>query len=399
MRGAGKRLGIGALLALAVGTVYLALRPAPVHVEVALVERGPLRVTVDEEGRTRVRDRYLTVAPIAGRVARIVLDPGDAVERGMVVARMRPATLDPRSRAGAEAQLEAALAAAHEAEARLEHARAAAEQARRDAARARTLAGGGVVARGERERAELEETARAKELDAAVFGLRAAEQNVEAARAALLAAVDTGEGFAASCEEQPASCIELRAPATGRVLRVPEQSERVVEAGTPLLEIGDPTVLEIVIDVLSADAVKVHPGAPILVEQWGGPTPLHARVRLVEPSGFTKVSALGVEEQRVNVVGDFTDPNVPLGDGYRIEARIVVWETADVVKVPTSALFRYRDAWHVFVADHGRARRAPIEIGERGAAAAEVRRGLSAGQRVILHPSDQLDDGTRIVVS
>jgi HlyD family secretion protein len=397
MRTVMRRLGVAAVIALAGGLLVVALRAPAVRVEVAAVERGTLRVTVDEEGRTRVRDRYLAVAPITGRVARITLDAGDAVERGMVVARMRPVTLDPRTRVGAEARLESALAAAREAEARLDQARAAAEQARRDATRARELARSRIVARGERERAELSETARAKELDAAISGLRAAEQNVEAARAALIApGGDAGESFSASCEERPESCIEVRSPVSGKVLRVPEQSERVVDAGAPLLEIGDPSALEIVIDVLSSDAVKVQSGAAMLIEEWGGPRPLRARVRLVEPSGFTKVSALGVEEQRVNVIGDFLDADVPLADGYRVEARIVVWERADVLKVPTSALFRYRDAWHVFVAENGRARRSAVEVGERSAIAAEVLGGIAAGEVVILHPSDQVDDGVRI---
>ncbi len=392
-----RRLAALVAAGLAIALAVMALRPAPVRVDVAPVTRGSLLVTVDEEGFTRVRDRFVVTAPIAGRVGRLVLDAGDAVDEGMVVARMRPLPIDPRDLAQAEAYLEAALATAREADARVERARAAASQAERTARRARRLGAQGILAAEEREQAELEETARARELEAALFAARTASSNVEAARAALLApGSESGPALATACEERPETCVEIRAPVRGMVLRVPEQSERVVAAGTPLLEIGDPTKLEIVVDVLSADAVKIAPGATTLVEEWGGEETLRARVRLVEPSGFTKISALGVEEQRVNVIADFVEPQTALADGYRIEARIVVWQAEDVIQAPASAIFRRGDAWQVFVLERGRARRRPIEVGQRNAAAVQVLAGLQEGETVIVHPSDQVDDGTRV---
>ncbi len=371
--------------------------PAPLRVDVGVVKRGRLQVTVDEEGHTRVRDRFVVAAPIAGRVARISLDAGDPVDRGMVVARMQPLPLDPRTRSEARARLDAAQAAQKEADARVEQARAAMEQAQRTATRARALGRKGSISKEEREQAELDETSHQKELEAALFGARAAAYNVEAARAALMApGSHDSQALVAACETQPDSCLELRSPVQGQVLRVPEQSERVVTAGTPLLELGDAGALEIVVDVLSADAVKVKPGALMLIRDWGGGKTLRARVRLVEPSGFTKVSALGVEEQRVNVIADFVEDHVPMADGYRIEASIVVWQADDVLELPSSALFRHGGQWSVFAVDGGRARRRAVRIGQRNTTAAQVLAGLAEGARVILHPSDQIEDGVRV---
>lgn len=385
--------GVGALAALA----WLVFRPAPVRVEVGRVERGRLVVTVDEEGETRVRDRFVVAAPIAGRVARLTLEPGDPVQQGTVVARMHPVPLDPRTRAEAAARLEAAQAAVREATAQVENARAALEQARRSAARARQLAKSGTIGKEEWELSELDETTRGKELEAAQFSERAAAYNLEAARAALMApGGDGSQALVAACESGEPGCIELRSPVAGRVLRVPEKSERVVLAGTPLLELGDPAALEIVVDLLSTDAVKVRPGAAMLVEEWGGAAPLAARVRRVEPSGYTKLSALGVEEQRVDVVADFDGDTGGLGDGYRIEARIVVAEAADALLVPSSALFRRQGDWHVFAVVGGRAALRPVRIGRGTPQQTEVLDGLAAGDEVVLHPSDQVADGVRV---
>jgi HlyD family secretion protein len=392
----------GRLLMVAAGAVVVALlvfvlRPAPVRVAVVAVQRGRLQVTVEEEGRTRVRDRFVIAAPIAGRVGRLAFDAGDAVTQGAVVARMNPLPLDRRAHAEATARLAAAEAQQRAAEAQVEQARAALEQAQRTGARARHLGKVGTIAAEERELAELAETARGKELEAATFAARAAAFNVEAARAALLApGGETHQEFVGACESQDGVCIELRSPVTGQVLRIPEKSERVVAAGTPLLELGDAGSLEVVVDVLSADAVKVKPGALMLLDDWGGDAPLQARVRLVEPSAFVKLSALGVEEQRVNVIGDFVAPPVPLADGYRVEARIVVWERDGVVKVPSSALFRRAGEWNVFVIADGRARRRAVQIGQRGTMEVEVLRGLDEDAQVVLHPSDQVDDGVRV---
>jgi HlyD family secretion protein len=310
---------------------------------------------------------------------------------------MNPLPLDRRAHAEATARLAAAEAQQRAADAQVEEAHAALEQAQRTGARARHLGKAGTIAAEERELAELAETAREKELDAATFAARAAAFNVEAARAALLApGGETHQEFVGACEAQDGACIELRSPVTGQVLRIPEKSERVVAAGTPLLELGDAGSLEVVVDVLSADAVKVKPGALMLLDDWGGDAPLQARVRLVEPSAFVKLSALGVEEQRVNVVGDFVAPSVPLADGYRVEARIVVWERDDVMKVPSSALFRRAGEWNVFVVEGGRARRRAVRIGQRGTTEVEVLGGIDDDAQVVLHPSDQVDEGVRI---
>jgi HlyD family secretion protein len=320
-----------------------------------------------------------------------------------VVARIAPAPLDPRDLAGAQARLEAAEATQHAADARVRRAGAALEQARRDARRAEQLHRAGTLATDAREQAKLAETSAVQELDAARFAAEAADHEVEAARAVLLASSAPVAPPPASGDALPCAgagpCLEVRTPSAGHVLRVFEESERIVAAGTPLLEVGDPASLEIVVDILSADAVRVQPGARFLIEDWGGPGTLEARVRRVEPSAFTKISALGVEEQRVNVIADLVAPEPRLGDRYRVEARIVVWEGANVVKVPASALFRSSEGWSVFVVDAGVARRREVQIGHQGDFDAEVTKGLAPGETVILHPSDRIGDGTRVAAS
>ena len=363
--------------------VWLAVRPSPVPVDVARATVGPLRVTIDEEARTRVRDRYVVTAPIAGRVARIPLEAGDAVARDAVVARMTPLPLDPRSRAQAEAQVAAAGDAQRAAAAAVAQAREALAQARRERVRVTELASRSLVAPAERERAELADTLAAQDLEAAEFRAQAALHDVEAARAALIAA---GAG----------AVVTLRAPVSGVVLRIPERSERVVQAGEPLLELGNCGDLEIVADLLSSDAVKVRAGDLMLVEDWGGDSTLIARVRRVEPGGFTKISALGVEEQRVHVVAELNQCPDALGDGYRVEARIVIWEADSVLKVPTTALFRAGDAWGVFVIDGGRAAERVVQVGRQNAFEAEITAGLESGDSVVRHPGDRISSGVRV---
>jgi len=387
-------LAWGVVLLAAAGLVW-ALRPPPVPVQTAVAERGPLRVTVDEEGETRVRDRYVVAAPIAGRVLRIDLDPGDAVETGQVLARIEPAPLDRRALAEARARVEAALATQRAARAAVVRADAALAQVRREADRMERLHRSGTVADEQLERARLDETSHSQDLESARFAARAAAFQLEAARAALLAAEGGSAASTPGCGDGE-TCVKVRAPEAGTVLRVPEESERVVAAGTPLLEVGDPHRLEIVIDVLSADAVRVRPGAPVRVEEWGGEGVLLGRVRRVEPSGFTKLSTLGVEEQRVNVIADLEAPPPSLGDAFRVEARIVTWEGEDVLQVPVSALFRHGAGWAVFVVEDGRAALRPVQLGRRGRRGAQVLDGLAAGERVVLHPSDRVEDGVRV---
>lgn len=372
-------LGLGALLA-GLG-VWALLRPVPLTVETAPAARRPLQVTVDEEGETRVRDRYVVAAPVAGRVARITLREGDPVGAGAMVARVFPAPLDPRTRDQAAARLEAAGDARRAAEAAVLQARAAHEQAHRSWERARRLAAENSIAPAEREQAELDETSRARELESTEFRAQAAAHDVELAQAALTA------------DREP---IAIRSPIAGRVLRVPEPSERVVAAGTSLVEVGNPSKLEIVADLLSAEAVTVRPGYPILIEGWGGVT-LRGRLRVVEPSAFTKVSALGVEEQRVNVVADFVDAPGTLGDRYRVEIRIIVWQSDSVLTVPASALFRHGEGWAVFLLERGRARQRDVVVGHRTPFDAEILRGVAEGDIVIRHPSDRVADGVRVL--
>jgi len=363
--------------------VWLAVRPSPVPVDVATATVGPLQVTIDEEARTRVRDRYVVTAPIAGRVARISLEAGDRVVRDAVVARMTALPLDPRSRAQAVAQVAAAGDAQRAAAAAVTQAREALAQARRERVRATDLASRGLVSPEERERAELADTLAAQDLEAALFRADAARHDVEAARAALISAGSGG-------------VVTLRSPVAGVVLRIPERSERVVAAGEPLLELGNCGDLEIVADLLSSDAVKVRPGDRMLVEDWGGDSALAARVRRVEPGGFTRISALGVEEQRVHVVAELNQCPDALGDGYRVEARIVIWEADSVLKVPTTALFRAGAGWGVFVIDGGRAAERAVQVGRQNAFEAEITAGLEAGERIVRHPGDRIREGVRV---
>lgn len=390
-----RRIGGIALGVVALAGAFWLLRPARIGVDVALVRRGALRQTVDEEGETRVRQRYTIAAPTAGRLLRIEIDEGESIEAGATVARIEPAPLDPRDLAAARARLEAAESTKRAADAGVRRAEATLEQAKRDAARAERLFQAGTLSTGGREKSKLAEIDATQEFEAARFAADAASHEVEAARAVLLATGSPGSAAGRACADgQP--CISVRAPEAGQVLRVFEESERIVAAGTPLVEIGDPASLEIVVDILSTDAVRVAPGARVSIEEWGGEGPLEARVRLVEPSAFTKVSALGVEEQRVNVIAQLAAPEPRLGDRYRVEARIVLWEGEDVIQVPASALFRHGSAWAVFVVEGGRARLREVEVGHLATFDAEIERGLEVGETVILHPSDRVEDGVRV---
>lgn len=377
------------------GLTAVALWPTTVSVETATVARGPLMVTVDEEGRTRVRDRYTVAAPVAGRVLRIELEPGDAVHAGAVVARLRPETptlLDARSRAEAQASLENARAALGRAGADQQRARATLAQAERELARVRALVVESLATAQQLDAREADVKIAQEQVDAAAFAARAAEADVERTQARL----------APTTSDAGARVVTVTAPIDGVVLRRVRESESIVPAGEPLLDIGDPRQLEIVVDLLSVDAVRVKPGARVLVEQWGGDRTLEARVRRIEPSGFTKISALGVEEQRVNVVLDLTDPAgawAALGDGYRVEARIVTWEAADVLKVPTGALIRAGDQWAVYVVKDGRAVRALTTLGHQNGQEAEVSAGIEEGATVILHPGDTIADGVTVAAT
>jgi len=389
-----KRLIRIALIVVGLAAILIwAFRPASVNADFATVERGPLRVTVNEEGQTRVRDRFVVSAPVPGRLLRIDLEPGDPVVADRtVLARFQPtdpALLDVRTRAELEARVRAAESALGGARAEADRVRSDLQFARAELKRTRELVAGGALAARDLEAAEQAVTALERGLESAEFAIRTAEHQLELARASL---VQTRAGRA--------TAIPLYSPIDGVVLRVLQESESVVPTGQPLLEVGDLRDLEIVADLLSSAAVAVRPGQGVLIEQWGGGHALHGTVRRVEPSGFTKISALGVEEQRVNVIIDFAssgDQPHSLGDNYRVEVRIVVWSKDDVLKAPTSSLFRNGDTWAVYKVVDGVATLQDVEIGERNGLEAEVLSGLSAGDTLLIYPGDAVRDGVRVV--
>ena len=398
-----KRLVAWGLGLLVVFLLILALRPNPVPADFAVVERGALRVSIHEEGETRVRDRFVVSAPLAGQVLRIGLEPGDPVqERKTILATFMPSDptpLDVRNRATTEARIKAAQAALGQARANRERAEAQLAFARAQFERSRRLAQQGIVSKDQLEKAELDVRTKEEELRADEFALRNASHELEVARTSLIQTNEEDAGR--SGKRRSRRPIVLHSPVDGVILRRLRESQAVVPAGEPLLELGDPTDLEIVTDLLSTDAVHVRPGNQVLIEQWGGGTPLHGQVRRVEPSGFTKISALGVEEQRVNVIVDFKDPHQAweaLGDGYRVEVRIIIWERDEVLKVPTSSLFRHGGNWAVFTVQDEKAMRRLVEIGQQNGLEGEVLSGLSEGDRVIIHPSDDISEGVAIAL-
>lgn len=373
--------------------LIFAFRPRAVLVDLGEISRGPLTVAVRDEARTRARDVYVVSAPVSGRLLRIGNRAGERVEAGAVIAIIQPAPptlVDERSRQELQAGIRSAEAALALARAELEGAEARLAHARLEADRTETLFAASVASRSALDRARLDvRTAVAAEGNArAGVGVRQAA--LEAARARLMEPVAAGGGG------RP---VAIRAPATGRVLRVLQESEGVVAQGAPVMEIGDPGALEVVAELLSSDAAQVVPGAAAAIDAWGrGPT-VRGRVRLVEPYGFLKISALGVEEQRVNVIIDPVDPPAAwaaVGHGYRVEAAVTVWRSAAAVRTPVGALFRHRGRWAVFKVEKGRVRLQPVEIGQNNGDLAEVRAGLRPGDRVVLHPSASIVDGARV---
>jgi HlyD family secretion protein len=396
------------LLAIAGGVVALivvALLPKPVGVDLAAVQRGPLRVTVDEDGQTRIRDRYVVSTPLSGRLLRIGLDVGDAVQAGeTVLARIQPTDpelLDPRALAQAQARVKSAQARLAQAQAQLEKANVSYEYAEVEFARANRLAERGAVTPSELEERRLSMKAAEQDVEAARFAINIAKFEVELEEAALLRTQNSSDPAGGNGEGDEDGQFLIRAPISGRVLKLFQESATIATPGMELVEVGDPLDLEVVVDVLSSDAVRIEAGAAAQLEQWGGEAPLNARVRLVEPSGFTKISALGVEEQRVNVILDLEDSpdqRSTLGDGFRVEARIVVWEQPDVLKVPTSALFRSESDWAVFVIEQGQARLRTIELGRQNDLEAQILQGLDEQEQIVTHPGDKLKDGVAVFV-
>lgn len=391
--------GLLALFALLVlGLIVVAWLPKPVEVDVTDVVMRPMRVTVDEDGRTRLEDRYVISAPLAGRLARIELSAGDEVEQGTLLARVDPESpplLDERSEASRKEQVAAAAATLRRSKAQISRAEASLDYAERETKRTEKLARAGVAAQSDVDRARLDQRTARAELDSLRFAAQVAAHELRMAEAALGHLDGRGRKKGKRGDDEQ---LEIRAPVAGRVLEVMQESEGVVASGTPLLELGDPAALEIVVDVLTRDGIRIRPGARVTIDRWGGDL-LEGHVRLVEPAAFTRVSALGVEEQRVNVIIDLDSPRSvwsALGDGYRVEAHIELWQSDEVVQVPTSAAFRDGDGWAVYVVDEGVARLARVEIGHRTGHTVEVLSGLRVSDAVVLHPSDRVGDGVAV---
>ena len=387
-----------AIVALGVlGAILWAFRPQPVAVDVETVSRGPLEVTVDEDGRTRIRDRYVVSAPLAAQLQRIELDAGDVVVAGetivAVLEPVDPSLLDARAALEAEATVRRAEAAVARAQAEFAAASARQQYAAVELDRIQTAFNQGAANQSEADDALVADRTSRADLDAAKFARKIAEFELELAQAALIRTQPADQ------EGSTPEYLTIKSPINGRVLRVMQQSAAVVTPGTALLELGNPADLEMEVDVLSTDAVQIQPGAPVHIERWGGDEPLNGIVRLVEPQAFTKISALGVEEQRVNIIIDFVDPPEKwkaLGDGYRIEARIVTWHDLNVLKVPAGALFRQGPQWSLFVVRDGKAVVQPVKPGQRTMLEVRILDGLEAGETVIVHPSDQVADGITV---
>lgn len=375
-----------ALGAAVLALIVLGLRPKPAQVEIARATYGPLRATVSEEGKTRIQQRYVVAAPVTGQLRRIPFKPGAEITANTTIV----ATIDPLPASPLDAR-NRALAAARRDSARtmLEKSRTAHELAKSELRRIEQMFAAKTVSPQDLESAQLRETTAAREVASAEGSLAQAEAEL----------AEAGKVAPASSRQLSSAPIEVRSPVSGRVLRVFQESERAVTSGTPLVEIGDPADLEVVVEMLSRDGAAIPAGAAALLEQWGGPVPLEGRVRLVEPAAFTKISALGVEEQRVNVVVDITTPleqRRSLGDNFRVEARVIVWEDARALKVPSSGLFRRGNDWAAFVVRDGAAKLVPVKTGRSSGAETQVLDGLKEGDEVILYPGDRIKDGQRV---
>ena len=380
---------------LLVALIVVGLWPRAVPVEAGAVTRGPLVVTVDEEGMTRVKNRYVVSAPVAGQLRRIDWKAGANVEAGKTVLATLEASgadfLDARSQAQAEARVRTAEAARDAARAQRERAAAAAKMFTADLGRLKQLFAQKVVSAQEFDAAQMRASTTQQDERAAEFAFKVAEFELQQAQALL--------SRGTSADTTAAEPMVITSPVSGRILRVLQESARIVPGGFPLLEVGDPTDLEVRIEVLSRDGVAIVPGARVMLELWGGSAPLAARVRHVEPSAFTKISALGVEEQRVYVIADFTDAferRSTLGDNYRVEARIVAWENADALRAPAGALFQRGGDWQSFVVEGGRARLRALKVGRGNGVQTEILGGVPEGARVIVYPGDKVADGTRV---
>jgi HlyD family secretion protein len=384
-----------ALALLIIAALVYGFRPQPRLVDIAKATRTPMQVSVGEEGKTRVIDRYDISAPVAGMTCRVDLDVGDQVEKGQALITINPLesqALDPRSRAEAEARVAAAASALHAAEQSVKSARAEKELAEKELSRLQPLFEKGHVSQGQLDQAAATvQTTRAASRSAQ-FSVDVARHELEAARTALSYTGVSGQ-------DNPEASVQVRSPIDGRLLAIHQECEGVVSAGQPLLVVGDTRSLEVETDVLSADAVKIKPGMRVEFHRWGGEKPLQGKVRTVEPVGFTKISALGVEEQRVLVISDITSDIAEwesLGDGYRVEAEFILWQSDDVLQIPASTLFRFNDGWALFVIDNAKAIRREVKVGQRNGLSAEILEGLAEGEMVITHPDNTIEDGVAV---
>jgi HlyD family secretion protein len=383
---------VSIILAIAYGFM-----PKLVRVDVVKAVRGPLRVTIDEEGKTRVRERFVISAPVSGYMRRLELDVGDRVSKGQAVAAldpMRSVVLDPRSRAEAKAVVSAAQAALNSAQENARAAAADAEYAKKRLERNRGLFTQGYVARDLFDQSESDATRAEANYLSAEAAVKTARAELERARASL-------RYSAAEKSDGQGETVLLRSPVSGRVLKIHRESESAVNSGEPLIDIGDPEQLEVKVEALSADAVNIRPGTPVIFERWGGDVPLTGKVRIVEPEAFTKISSLGVEEQRVLVIADIT--SLPeswkrLGDGYRVEASFIIWEGKDVLQVPASALFRRGEEWAAFVMKDKKAHLRAVQVGKQNGLTAEILSGISDGELVIIHPDESIRDKGRVIL-
>ena len=393
--GWGRRIFWLIVLALVVAAILWAFRPQPVKVETAALQRGLLRVTVQEEGKTRVIDRFVLSAPVPGFLQRMNLDVGDPVRRGQVLARLEPLrseVLDPRARATAEARVATAEARLQVSGERVKAATAGAEYWKSELLRVSELYERGAVSKEARDHARAEAQRTEANQHLAEGEVEVANSKLQTARTSLLFS-------AAQDGNHNAEIVTVLAPVSGHVLEVFRESEGVVGAGEPLVEVGDPLALEVEIEVLSADAVDIEPGTRVLFTRWGGSNPLEGGVRIVEPFGFTKISALGVEEQRVRVIADFVSPREQwerLGHGYRVQASFIIWEEEDTLKIPSSALFRFGNGWAAFVIEAKQARRRMVQLGRHSGLEAQILSGLKEAEVVITHPDDSIEDGTLV---
>jgi HlyD family secretion protein len=387
-----RRIVLALIALLVTWGLFQGFRPQTLTVDLGTAQRAPLRVTIEQEGRTRVLDRYLVTAPVSGYARRIKLDVGQAVPQGATLVELealRAEVLDPRQRAQAQARIAAAAAAVSAAEQRAHAAGSNASLAQRELLRMRELRPAGFVAATAEDRAASEAERTAAELRSAQFGVATARHELEAARSTLqYAASGSATGL-----------VTVRSPVAGQVLKIPHKSEGTVATGQPLIEIGDPRALEVEVDVLSADAVRLQAGTRVVFERWGGEGTLEGVVRVIEPAGFTKVSALGVEEQRVWVIVAFTSAPAlwqRLGDGYRVEASFILWQANDVLQIPASALFRDGEHWAAYAVEQGQAVKRRVEVGQRNGLSAQINSGIRAGEQVIVHPDDRVHDGVRV---